>query len=1615
MKKHLLCPALLLLCAGAAWAFAQQASTGRSAASPVADETPAVAEDGGETGGGETPAPVIGTDTVTGYIYTMSGGKPKFITRSRNYQTRAVLDDHGIPVKVIPGGADSSAVIQMLDNQLYLYSGGTTSLYTDGSKYTEMKVIPQPDGQSFVIRANNSKSTGYVCISSDNKLGHTSADDDALVWRLMGRGDYDALVASRAAAARKAALEAEGVGEAEFAAMVPVVYKSAAETSTTAAAENWAGSNAAFRKTWRYTGLPEGLYTISINAFCRYGKRSNVVAQANSGYDEHCAFLTVNGDSVKIHSILDGKTTAPLLDGQSNGMDNALAAVIGDSTYYIPNTLAAAGAWMDTGAYANSVQTYVGADGKLTVSLSRFGYIYDNWIAYRDLVVSRYGVAARAEAAKAGLARYEQVAAQAADRSGFDAAMAGVRARLDNAATADDVDAATADARAAFHTLLSTYAANTACGYFDLTPLIRNASLDTDVADWTLGGTSASVTWDADRQNCEKFGTTNDFSMKQRLSGLPAGHYTLEVQAFFRSRSFTVDADNYEKGVFDSKAKLTLGDTEVPIRSMHSDARYTPSCTSASTSMPDVGGANGLTVPNGLTGFRMACAQGRYWNVAEADFTAGSNDFDIGVRWDPGVLSATAWMPFDNFRLYYGAPTVSLTLDEGDSLAVDHIVPSANVTLNKRFAAGTWTPLCLPFDTPVPASLAAARILALDGQTLVLQPVGAIEAGRPYMVRAAADTDALTFSGVRVVPGKPDRAPTPWESAMLQGTYKGYTVTVDDTDASAFATREIDFSNVAIAVNVENTNVRNFLNNTTYTDASTSAITKYTAPPVGRPDQPNTAFVPVPLSDGEQTLTLSRDGVVVATLAIAANADHCELGALVPGKTYTYTIGGGGKTTSEGTIATSGRLRMVKAGGMSNIRDLGGWTTDDGHTVRYGLVYRGGEMRGANYVHESTPEARQLLRALGIRADLDLRSFHVDKTAYYGENLASPLGDDTDYLASNMEISDGTSLTNDSNRTKHAANLNFVMDHVLADRPVYFHCVWGADRTGVMAFLIEGLLGLGADAIYKDYELTSFSWAGTRKLDGPWFRMTDKMAVIKALDGKTLRDKFDNYCVDTLGLSAVKIARFRAKMLGAGTPSFEGSWTKPLRVAHYTGATDPGWTVARTGESAAVVQRNTWSTGQEADGSKLVRPFYELWTPSDNTLQGVAATCTLDGLPKGYYQVRANVRAVREKHALADADGLSIVANEASRPIRRGRDIGAGALAGTGFCAVASVVGHVGDDGVLTFGFKADRSNANWLAFDDVTVDFVGDSDRMTVISDDGTHADLYGNADLDTDALADEGVLSADITQLASANRLAAATAKNPNLVVFANPGQAGDDHNVVVDGACDSLAINDAYAFQSHAAFTARSVSYERAGTHDGNIVCLPFSFSVRQAAQLFGEGASVLAADELSVSDGNTVTLSFKDWYGLTVTGGTPCFVRCPGTTAWKGGLSNANVRVMAEPRARILTSAEGTARIVGALRPTSPEGSAWLFDDDRLSFRAAADGAQARPFRAYIEADGADLSGADIRIVVDGLATAIGAAPAPSAAAPAAYDLTGRRVKAAAAPGVYIVGGRKVLAK
>lgn len=249
-------------------------------------------------------------------------------------------------------------------------------------------------------------------------------------------------------------------------------------------------------------------------------------------------------------------------------------------------------------------------------------------------------------------------------------------------------------------------------------------------------------------------------------------------------------------------------------------------------------------------------------------------------------------------------------------------------------------------------------------------------------------------------------------------------------------------------------------------------------------------------------------------------------------------------------------LRQVNVEGVYNMRDLGGWKAQGTSTVKYGLLYRGGNLAGITEQGE-----KDFAEKLGIKTEIDLRSdgtqqMTVDGVSYSRFGIG-PYSMIIPGFVSEPAPDNGRILRYDSASIVSIKNIF----ELLADEknyPIYFHCNAGADRTGTLAFLINGLLGVDYSDLIKDFELTTFSQYGARyrseiknnkftdngvmNNSGNYVAFGELYSLIMAnygAEGKPLSYAIANYLVSVCGVSEETIKTVRSIML-SGNVEFNG-------------------------------------------------------------------------------------------------------------------------------------------------------------------------------------------------------------------------------------------------------------------------------------------------------------------------------------------------------------------------------------------------------------------------------------------------------------------------------------------
>jgi protein-tyrosine phosphatase len=175
--------------------------------------------------------------------------------------------------------------------------------------------------------------------------------------------------------------------------------------------------------------------------------------------------------------------------------------------------------------------------------------------------------------------------------------------------------------------------------------------------------------------------------------------------------------------------------------------------------------------------------------------------------------------------------------------------------------------------------------------------------------------------------------------------------------------------------------------------------------------------------------------------------------------------------------------RIITLAGAFNFRDLGGYGAIDGRSVRWGALFR------SDSLGRLTVDDIDALRPLGLRTVIDLRgsaeadaagSFPVAEYPVTLHNLSvmdrawdaadADLGTAGEFLHSQY-----TTMLDETGARYADAIRRLALPGAL---PAVFHCAAGKDRTGLLAMLLLGALGVSDSDIVEDYALTAAAMDG---------------------------------------------------------------------------------------------------------------------------------------------------------------------------------------------------------------------------------------------------------------------------------------------------------------------------------------------------------------------------------------------------------------------------------------------------------------------------------------------------------------------------------------------------------
>ena len=217
---------------------------------------------------------------------------------------------------------------------------------------------------------------------------------------------------------------------------------------------------------------------------------------------------------------------------------------------------------------------------------------------------------------------------------------------------------------------------------------------------------------------------------------------------------------------------------------------------------------------------------------------------------------------------------------------------------------------------------------------------------------------------------------------------------------------------------------------------------------------------------------------------------------MIPGQTYYWELAS--DPTIYGIVKASGERRILNIDGVRNARDLGGIQVDtDGDgtmdgTIKYGILFRGERLYS-----DSTNVTK--LAKLGVNEEIDLRgTSEIPST-----EAQFPTEQYKHREIKHYQIR--RSVYPDYYNMSRSLAVEAMQD-VIAGKSIYFHCRIGTDRTGTLAYILEGLLGADEEEMLEDYELSYFFGLVNRHR----FYATDpKSSVSKTEKFVYMKDTFD--------------------------------------------------------------------------------------------------------------------------------------------------------------------------------------------------------------------------------------------------------------------------------------------------------------------------------------------------------------------------------------------------------------------------------------------------------------------------------------------------------------------------
>ncbi len=337
-----------------------------------------------------------------GDYYLYDATNKVFLSRGANFGARATVDKYGIPFT----WNNYSKTIVFKDwtsKELFFDKANHSNcwLYTDGSNkgVDGQFSFETADAEGGLYLRDNAKT---VYINHDGSVLNvpTTSSTNATVWTIMTKAEHDAIVnayptdnKTNVIAAASLTSETDAAGFESWLAANRAAKDKTSSVGTakfTGEAGDWTwtrntngAKDATYGTDWTeafqtavgtwsqtITGLQEGVYKVTVNAFERAADYATCNTLGEAGWEPVTAYFMANDQQIQLKSWYSDKE-------ETNN----------------PNTTDEAATAFNNDKYKNQLYTYVGDDGNLTITIGKPGKADGSWVLFNNVTLTYYDTA----------------------------------------------------------------------------------------------------------------------------------------------------------------------------------------------------------------------------------------------------------------------------------------------------------------------------------------------------------------------------------------------------------------------------------------------------------------------------------------------------------------------------------------------------------------------------------------------------------------------------------------------------------------------------------------------------------------------------------------------------------------------------------------------------------------------------------------------------------------------------------------------------------------------------------------------------------------------------------------------------------------------------------------------------------------------------------------------------------------------------------------------------------------------------------------------------------------------------------------------------------------------